>query len=227
MNYVNPYPTDSWQARMESFIQVGQGELLDPMPNIRDLAKVVGKARAGDGVKLSIEVEQLWAYASLMTHNLLWFKKIPFGFDLLLDHVATSYPDITTPMATLNVIGISKLEPDLTVAVSSVVKSSADYYIFFRGTRYWLYPRIEIMTWPQKDWGELGAHYFKPISEANMEDRFGERPEPEPDQEFSSQEDMAKAAAEKRTKEEAEIRARTILIDSVVPEQENCELFIV
>ena len=114
----NQYPQTSWEARLESLLLVGRGEVLNPPRNTRDLAKIVGKVRSDAGEVNGVtflDAEQLWTYAALMTHHLLWRKDIPYGYSLDYDAPTEHCPDITNLLVSFDVVGIPRNGADLLV----------------------------------------------------------------------------------------------------------------
>lgn len=159
MIYENPYPHDSWEAVLETMVQIGRGEVLSPPTNIRDLAKIVGKSRADvtlDPVG-NFDKETLWAYASLMTHHLFWLKSIPFGYCLSRETTSDLYPDISTNLWQFDVIGLYKSSKFFVIDETIMAQSKANFFIFVRGNHWWLYPAWYILEWPIIKIGGEGA----------------------------------------------------------------------
>lgn len=182
--YQNPYPEGSWESRLETLIQLGtntcRNEIGRVPRNLRDLAKIVGKARADktdDPIK-NFDAESLWAFGALMVHNMFWLRDIPCEYCLTREKSSDDYPDITTGMCTFDTIGLTRIETCLTVDEIRLNKAMADYFIFVRGNLFWICERKEVINWPKMTLeGSDREIRFKLIEELEYERVHGKKME--------------------------------------------------
>jgi hypothetical protein len=182
--YENPYPAGSWESKLETLIQLGtntgRNEILRTPRNLRDLAKIVGKARADktdDPIK-TIDRETLWAFGALMVHHLFWMRGVPFGYCLTREKSSDDYPDITTGMRSFDAIGLLRVDEILMVDEMKLNKAMADYFIFIRGNFFWICERKEVMEWPKMKVEDTEREVrFKLIEELEYERVHGKKME--------------------------------------------------